>query len=98
MVELCAVDEHAVDVGPVERAGIGDLHRRVDPFDHRVHARDRHVVKEDVTLRIATDGQTRTIDEETLARLRTLANDEHRTFRWRGGSDRRRICAADGLE
>src|ERR1700748_3775015 len=57
VLELVRVDPAAGHVGPVERAGVVQVPLAVAAHQHRVVARDGHVVEEDLGVRRAPDRQ-----------------------------------------
>src|SRR3954464_773764 len=57
VLELVRLDPAAIDVGPVQRAGVVQEPRARAAHEHGVVARDGHVVEEDLRVRRPADRQ-----------------------------------------
>src|SRR6478735_8620376 len=66
VLELVRLDPPPVDVGPVQGAGIIQEPLTGTPYEHRVIARDGHVVEEDPGVGGAADHQPLALERERL--------------------------------
>src|SRR5919202_2221268 len=78
VLEAVRVDPAAAHVGAVERARVVEIPLAGAAHEHRVVARDRDVVEEDLRLRGAPDGQALAAQRERLADAPAAGADDER--------------------
>src|SRR3954464_11997601 len=66
VLEPVRLDAAAVDVGPVQRAAIGEVQVAPAAHDERVVAGDRHIVEEDVGVGAPADRHAVAIERKAL--------------------------------
>src|SRR5690606_6986406 len=94
--ELRFVDAFPVDVGAVEATHIADTERAASPVELYVPPGDRHVVQEDIAVRVPSRRGEVLVQQETAPRVRTAFHDEQGSPRGQG-FHRGRI-RADGVD
>src|SRR5215207_8425353 len=87
VLEAVRVDAAAVDVGPVERAGVVEVPLARAAHELRVVARDRDVVEEDLGVRRAADHHALAAQREGLADAAAARADDERAALGRDVAD-----------
>src|SRR6478735_3877146 len=97
VVELVRLDSPPVDVGPVQRAGIIQEPLTGASHQHRVIARDGHVVEEDLGVGGAADRQPLALERERLTDPAAAGTDHECASRGRDVADVHRLQLAGVL-